>query len=154
MALKTLNQFHSFRNLLIRSRNLWLALRCGVTAPPDASISLSAEFAPGPRGHITLGDETLVAFRTYFFTRDPLTRKTRPIRIGSRCFIGGGSVVGPGVAIGDECIVAAGAVVLDDIPARSIAAGNPARVIRSDIEVGPYGRLSGADENQRLYYKL
>jgi hypothetical protein len=30
--------------------------------------------------------------------------------------------------------------------------GNPARVIRRDIEVGPFGRLKGADENERVYY--
>ncbi|MBI1198435.1 MAG: acyltransferase [Phenylobacterium sp.] len=152
MPLKSLNQFHDFRNLLIRGRNLWLRLRRGVTAPTDASISLSAQFAAGKRGHITLGDQTLVAFHTYFYTRDPLTGETRPIRVGSRCFIGGGSVIGPGVTIGDECIVAAGAVVLDDVPDRAIAAGNPARIIRREIEVGPYGRLKGADDNSRRMY--
>lgn len=47
----------------------------------------------------------------------------------------------PGVVIGDGSIVAAGSVVTKDVPARSIVAGNPARVIRSDIDTGPYGRL-------------
>ena len=60
----------------------------------------------------------------------------------------------PGVTVGDESIVAAGAVVFDDVPPRSIVAGNPARVIRSDIKVGRFGRLDGADDNTRRLYRL
>ena len=72
----------------------------------------------------------------------------RPIRIGARCFIGGGSTILPGVSIGDGSIIAAGAVVGDDVPPASIAAGVPARVIRTGIEVMRHGRLTSATENQ------
>jgi acetyltransferase-like isoleucine patch superfamily enzyme len=50
------------------------------------------------------------------------------------------------VQIGEECVVAAGAVVTRDVPARCIVAGNPARVIRENIDVGNYGRYRNADE--------
>ena len=50
----------------------------------------------------------------------------------------------PGVTIGDESIIAAGAVVTRDVPSRSIVAGNPATIIRENIEVGPYGRFLSA----------
>ena len=53
-----------------------------------------------------------------------------PIRIGSRVWIGAGVVITKGVTIGDNSIVAAGAVVTRDIPANVIAAGVPAKVIR------------------------
>jgi acetyltransferase-like isoleucine patch superfamily enzyme len=49
------------------------------------------------------------------------------------CRIGGGSVITPGVEIGEEAFVAAGAVVTRDIPPRAVAMGVPARVVR---EVG------------------
>ncbi len=52
----------------------------------------------------------------------------------------------PGVEIEDNCIIGAGAVVTKSVPARSIAAGNPAKIIRTNIEVGPYGRFLNADE--------
>lgn len=68
---------------------------------------------------------------------------------GGHCFIGGESLILPGITIGDNCVIGAGSVVTKDVPPRSIVAGNPAKVIRSDIEVGPYGRFIEADENER-----
>jgi acetyltransferase-like isoleucine patch superfamily enzyme len=50
------------------------------------------------------------------------------IRRGAR--VGGGAVLLPGVEIGEEAFVGAGAVVLDDVPARAVVVGNPARQIR------------------------
>lgn len=50
--------------------------------------------------------------------------------IGNDVWIGYGSLVMPGVHIGDGAIIAAGSVVTDDVPAYAIAGGNPARVIR------------------------
>jgi len=152
MALKSLNQLRAFRNMLIRRRNEWLQRRLGLVLGDNVSISLSARFRLSRRGAIVVGSETLIAFKTLFVTRDGVTGETRPIGIGSRCFIGGGSIILPGVTIGDESIVGGGSVVFDDVPARSIVAGNPARVLRSDIEVGPFGRLKGADENSRAMY--
>ena len=49
------------------------------------------------------------------------------------CRIGGGAVLTPGVEIGEEAFVAAGALVTRDVPARGVAMGSPARVVR---EVG------------------
>lgn len=53
--------------------------------------------------------------------------------IGCDCFIGAGSIILKGVTIGDRTIIAAGSVVTKSIPADCIAGGNPARVIRSNI---------------------
>ncbi|MGI9556809.1 MAG: acyltransferase [Solirubrobacterales bacterium] len=58
-----------------------------------------------------------------------------PVRIGSNCWLGTGSVVTGGVEIGERCVIGANSVVTESIPARSIAAGAPARVIRP-IEAG------------------
>ncbi|MFL5815398.1 MAG: sugar O-acetyltransferase [Bdellovibrionia bacterium] len=54
----------------------------------------------------------------------------KPIRIGNRVWIGGSSVLCPGVTIGDNTVIGAGSVVTKDIPANVFAAGNPCRVIR------------------------
>ena len=53
-----------------------------------------------------------------------------PITIGNCVWIGGGSIVLPGVSIGDNSVIGAGSVVTHSIPANCVAVGNPCRVIR------------------------
>jgi len=55
----------------------------------------------------------------------------KPITIGSDVWVGGGAIICPGVTIGDRSVIGAGSVVTSDIPSDVIAAGNPARVIRT-----------------------
>lgn len=54
----------------------------------------------------------------------------KPIRIGNRVWIGGGSIICPGVSIGDDTTIGVGSVVIKDIPSKVFAAGNPCRLIR------------------------
>ena len=90
-------------------------------------------------GGITVGDHTLIGPNCQLYTPqhpiDYLERRqtkesARPIVIGSDCWLGGGVIVCPGVRIGDRSIIAAGSVVVHDIPEDSLAAGNPAVVKR------------------------
>ena len=53
-----------------------------------------------------------------------------PIQIGDGCWLGGGVIVLPGVTIGEGSVIGAGSIVTKDIPANSLAVGNPCRVIR------------------------
>jgi maltose O-acetyltransferase len=53
-----------------------------------------------------------------------------PVHIGNNVWIGGGAIICPGVKIGDHTTIAAGSVVVKDIPARVVAGGNPCRIIR------------------------
>jgi len=66
---------------------------------------------------------------------DPAERATgleyaKPIAVGRNVWIGAGAILGAGVTIGDDSVIGAGSVVLRDVPARVLAAGNPCRVIR------------------------
>ena len=54
----------------------------------------------------------------------------KPIMIGDNCWIGGNVTICGGVTIGDVCVIGAGSVVTRDIPANTLAAGNPCKVIR------------------------
>jgi len=58
-----------------------------------------------------------------------------PVIIGDYTFIGAGAKILPGVTIGNGCIICTGAVVTKDVPDHSIAAGSPARVIGSAVDL-------------------
>ena len=64
----------------------------------------------------------------------PQMWKDAPVSVGSGCWLGHGCVVLPGVEIGEHVAVAAGAVVTTDVPAFSVVAGVPARVIRRYVD--------------------
>lgn len=88
--------------------------------------------------HVNIGGGTRI-YDTNFhnmdwkFRREPKLNKiakTAPVIIGEDVFIGTNCIIGKGVHIGDRSIIAAGSVVVKDIPSDCIAAGNPAKVIK------------------------
>lgn len=92
---------------------------------------------------IRIGDNCLLAPGVHIYTAahpiDPVLRSAgpeygKPVRIGSNVWIGGRAVINPGVTIGDNVIVASGAVVTRDVPDNVIVGGNPARILRSISE--------------------
>ena len=72
-------------------------------------------------------------------------RRGPTIRRGAR--VGGGAVLCPGIEVGEEAFVGAGAVVVEDVPARAVVVGNPARKIREvptdELLPEPPGTASG-----------
>lgn len=89
---------------------------------------------------ITIGDDVLIAPNVGIYTAghalDPEMRRDHklefgaPIVIGNNVWLGANSTILPGVTIGDHVVIGAGSVVTKDIPANSLAAGNPCRIIR------------------------
>jgi acetyltransferase-like isoleucine patch superfamily enzyme len=59
------------------------------------------------------------------------SKNSKPVKIGRGCFIGARSIILKGVTLGDRVVIGAGAVVTKDVPAYSMAAGNPARIVRT-----------------------
>jgi len=109
--------------------------------------------------HIGIGDRTFVNFGAVFLDAGPITigsdvqvgpnvqlltptheldagrrragwERAVPVTIGDNVWLGGGVIVCPGVTIGNDTVVGAGAVVTKDLPPGVLAVGNPARVIR------------------------
>jgi maltose O-acetyltransferase len=54
----------------------------------------------------------------------------KPITIGNNVWVGGSAVINPGVTIGDNAVIASGAVVTKDVPENVVVGGNPAKVIK------------------------
>lgn len=114
----------------------------------NVSVNMNCTFVDC--NNITIGDNVLIASNVQLYTAThPVELSERltpgwtsdsreyfcrtyalPIHIGNGCWLGGGVIVLPGVTIGDGSVIGAGSVVTKDIPANSLAVGNPCRVIR------------------------
>ena len=88
---------------------------------------------------VEIGDHVLFGPRVCIYTAahpldTDLRRRQleygRPVRIGSDVWVGGNSIINPGVSIGHDVVIGSGSVVTRDIPSHVIAAGNPCRVLR------------------------
>lgn len=66
--------------------------------------------------------------------REPPYQFNLPVHIGNRVWIGAGSIILPGVTIGDDTVIGAGSVVTKDIPSGVVAVGNPCRPLRPVTE--------------------
>jgi acetyltransferase-like isoleucine patch superfamily enzyme len=90
-------------------------------------------------GGIDIGDDVMIGPNVQLISSghplDPATRRSQitiaPIRIGRGVWIAAGAMVLQGVVVGDDAVVAAGAVVTKDVPPRTLVAGVPAHVVRA-----------------------
>jgi len=91
--------------------------------------------------HIEIGEGTIIAQNVTICDSDSHTvyengierEKTKPIKIGRNVWICRNTIILKGVEIGDNCIIAAGSIVTTNIPANSMAAGIPAKVLKQNI---------------------
>ncbi|MCJ8209796.1 acyltransferase [Mucilaginibacter sp. RS28] len=106
----------------------------------------------GGQGGIEIGDDVITGPNIQIFSENHnfshpeikikeqgLTRQG--VKIGNNCWIGGGVTILDGVEIGEGCVIAAGSVITKSVPANSIAAGVPAKVIKSRIGDHPEKEL-------------
>lgn len=88
---------------------------------------------------VHIGTGTRVALEALIIAHDYTRGLTNDMwtdtYIGKNCIIGGRAIILPGIKIGDEVCVAAGAVVTKDVPNNCMVAGNPARIVRRNIKI-------------------
>ena len=123
-----------FRSVLKRD---WLSeyIDGGLEVGRDVAILPDVYIDYSHYWHVSIGDEVTLAPYVKIIAHDASTRRhlgyTRigKIRIEDRVFVGAGSIILPGVTIGQNSIIGAGSVVTSSIPENVVAAGNPAKVI-------------------------
>ena len=88
---------------------------------------------------VTVGDDCVISERVTIRDSDNHTLRGggpdhAPVVVGNHVWIGIGATVLKGVRIGDGAVIAAGAVVVDDVPPRALVGGVPARILREDVD--------------------
>jgi acetyltransferase-like isoleucine patch superfamily enzyme len=106
-----------------------------------ARISFGAYLDKTNPKDIFIDDESFVAVGAMILTHDYCRSLYKKTSIGKQCFIGAYSIILPGVSIGDHVIVGAGSIVTKDVKANCIVAGNPAKIIKENINTTKYGKL-------------
>lgn len=139
--------FHAWRAFLLRlwgariGRGSRIYPRAVIWAPWNLECGARACIADGAEIYnvapIVLGEEAVVSQGAYLcaashdYEQPAFPLVARPIRIGARAWIAARAIVLMGVRIGDDCVIGAGSVVTQDMPANSVCAGNPCRVIKN-----------------------
>lgn len=107
-----------------------------ITIGKDVFINSGCHFQD--QGSITIGDGSLIGHNVVLATinHDLNPKENRknhyaPIKIGSHVWIGSNATVLPGVTVGDWAVIAAGAVVTKDVPARTVVGGVPAKILKA-----------------------
>ena len=115
---------------------------CGKNIHIGKNVFLNMGCKFQDQGGISIGDGALIGHNVVLATLNHDMRPDRrasmlpaPIRLGRRVWIGAHATILPGVTIGDNAIVAAGAVVTKDVPANVIVGGVPAAILKK-IEDG------------------
>lgn len=107
----------------------------GLVLGRDVFIGRPVLLDPGFLWLISIGDESTITPGVTILAHDASSKlrtgytKVARVTIGARVYVGAGSTILPGVTVGDDAIIGAGSIVTSDVPAGSVAAGNPARVI-------------------------
>ena len=86
-------------------------------------------------GGITIEDDVMVAANVQLISNnhdlyDHQILTCKPVRLKRNCWIGAGATILPGITVGENAVVAAGAIVTKDVEDNTVVGGNPARVIK------------------------
>lgn len=109
--------------------NSFINMHC--TLLDTASIVIGENTMIGPDVKIYTAVHALDGADRFWLEADGTTAiktQTAPVKIGSSTWIGGGSIILPGVTIGDNVVIGAGSVVTESIPDNAIACGNPCQI--------------------------
>lgn len=130
------------RDVVLHIRRLWFVKVWGMDIHPLSLISTKAVLdRTYPRG-IHIGEGSAISFNATILTHDHIAGKHTDTWIGRYCQIGTSSIIMPGIRVGDHSVIGAGAVVVKDVPPRSIVVGNPGKIIRQEIMTTNWGKIT------------
>ncbi len=122
---------------------IWVDYGCNISLGAGSLINMNCTLLD--TGRITIGHDTLIGPDVKIYTavhplwpneriytdetgKTAIRTQTAPVAIGNHVWIGGGTIILPGVTIGDNTVIGAGSVVTKPIPANVVACGNPCKI--------------------------
>lgn len=132
------SSFKKLLSLLVNFVLFWkvrviLYRMMGMNIPGTSYIGRECYLDPDFPEMITIEDKAGLAARVIIVTHDTYRDLVAPVVIKSRAFVGIGSIILPGVTIGESAVVGAGSVVTKDVEPGVVVAGNPARFIKKTV---------------------
>ena len=100
----------------------------GMDIHASARIAYSAWIDRSSPRSVHIGPDSLVCEEARILTADRVRGVILDTRIGARCYVGPRAIILPGATVGDDSVVMPGTLVTGDLPPKSVAAGNPARI--------------------------
>lgn len=131
----------SIRLVVISIRHRFLVRAYKMDLSRTCRISFGARLDKTYPQGIHIGNDSYVASGAVVFSHDFSRGLKVHTYIGERCFIGANAIIMAGVKVGDGVVVGSGAVVTKDVQSNCVVVGNPAKVIRSGVMTGRFGRL-------------
>lgn len=149
MATRIVRIRETLRDFVLSIRHFLHTKIYGMKISKSAKIAFGAYIDKSNPTQVYIGDETYIASGAVVLAHDFATGKVRRdeginrnnIHIGKRCFIGANAIIMPGIKIGDEVVVGAGAVVTKDVPDNCVVVGVPAKIKQTGIRTGRYGMI-------------
>ena len=106
----------SFPWRLVIGDNVWIGEDVGILSL--AAVKIGSNVCISQRAYLCTG--------SHDFRNNDFKLKTEPIMIGDRTWVAASAFIGPGITIGSDSVISAGAIVFSDIPTNSFVRGNPA----------------------------
>ena len=117
----------SFPWRIVIGDNVWIGEDVGILSL--APVKIGSNVCISQRAYLCTG--------SHDFRNNDFKLKTEPITIGDRTWVAASAFIGPGITIGSDSVISAGAVVFSDVPTNSFVRGNPA-------EANPRNAMEGA----------
>ena len=149
MATRIVRIRETLRDFVLGVRHFLFTKIYGMNIHKTARIAFRAYIDKSNPTQVYIGEETYIASGAIVLAHDYATAMICKqegidknfVHIGKRCFIGANAIIMPGVKIGDEVVVGAGAVVAKDVPSHSIVVGESAKIKKTGIRTGRYGMI-------------
>jgi acetyltransferase-like isoleucine patch superfamily enzyme len=122
--------FRSFRSIITLTTDVDGIIKLGKRVWINDGVMIFSRVSISIGDYSMIGDQVIIYDSNCHYASPEIPPLEKPVTIGRNVWIGSRAIILPGVSIGDHAVIGAGSVVTKDIPAKCIAVGNSAKVVK------------------------